>query len=295
MRIAHITDIHVLSLEGVSPLDFLSQRLLGGANLLFNRAGEYPVQIAERLVADINAQQVDHLIVSGDLTNLSLQSEFTRARQVLEGLDLGPQQVTVLPGNHDCYTLSEYLAGNFSKTFAPFLQADLRMDGAAFPFVRLRGPVAIVALDSSHPSPPMMATGHLGRSQRRRLEALLQREELADHFKLVAVHHPPRSPYASWHKRLLDGRALIQLLKRTGADLLIHGHLHRELRDQLPGPAGRRLQVVGANSSTWATSDLARRASYNIYQVEPGEGLTVTRRVLNAAGDAFAAAEALPL
>ena len=35
MRIAHITDLHALSLDGVHVWDFFNQRVFGGANLLF--------------------------------------------------------------------------------------------------------------------------------------------------------------------------------------------------------------------------------------------------------------------
>jgi hypothetical protein len=46
-------------------------------------------------------------------------------------------------------------------------------DGAAFPFCRRRGPLAIVGLTTSLPTGPFMATGRLGGEQLARLAEIL--------------------------------------------------------------------------------------------------------------------------
>lgn len=295
MRIAHITDIHVLDLDGVRARDFFNQRVLGGANLLFNRGGEYPVEVTERLMQDINARGVDHVIVSGDLANLSLPSEFERARQLLSLLEVGSADVTVVPGNHDCYTLTERIQGNFRRVFDPYLEGDLVAEGpgdrgrpAGFPFVRLRDKVAIVALSTAHVSPPLLATGSLGPRQLAAAEELLAHPEVRSRFRLVVMHHPPRGKHAKWQKRLTDGEAFIEMIGRVGAELIVHGHLHRDLRDELPGPDGSAAQIIGLNSSIWLTDDPARRASYNIYEIDDdGVFVGVERRAYDAEREAY--------
>jgi hypothetical protein len=47
-----------------------------------------------------------------------------------------------------------------------------RADGTPFPFVRRRGPLALIGVSSAVPTPPLMATGRLGRAQ---LDALDRR------------------------------------------------------------------------------------------------------------------------
>ncbi|MBW2734014.1 MAG: metallophosphoesterase [Deltaproteobacteria bacterium] len=276
MRIAHLSDIHVLSLEGERPWSFLNQRVLGGANLLFNRGGAYPVEVAEALVHDVNAQEVDHVIVSGDLTNLSLKAEFKRVAEMLGRLKGAPANVTVVPGNHDCYTLGAFLSRPFERVLAPFLESDV-VGRQAFPVLKLRGDVAVIGLSSATFAPPLLATGCVGQRQLGALEQLLERPEVRRRFRIIVVHHPPRSPYASWHKRLVDGEALMGVIERAGADLVLHGHLHRELRDELPTPTGQAL-VVGVNSGTWVTAESPRRASYNLYEVRDGVLWDVHRR-----------------
>lgn len=280
MRIAHLSDIHVLSLEGERPWSFLSQRMLGGANLLFNRGGAYPVEAAEALVEDVNAQQVDHVIVSGDLTNLSLEAEFRRVAEILGRLRGAPADVTVVPGNHDCYTLGAFLSRPFERALASFLEGDV-IGSENFPVLKLRGEVAVIGLSSATFAPPLLATGCVGQRQLQALEQLLERPEVRRRFRIIVVHHPPRSPYATWHKRLVDGEELMAVIGRAGADLLLHGHLHRELRDELPTPEGQAL-VIGVNSGTWVTAEPPRRASYNVYEIEGGVLRDVHRRGYDA-------------
>lgn len=291
MRIAHVTDLHVLSLDGAHLSEFFSQRLVGGANLLFNRRGEYPLEVTSRLMADINGRQVDHVIVSGDLTNLSLPSEFERARQLLAELELPSAEVTVVPGNHDCYTLSERIKGNFRRILSPYLEGDLKSNESSrpvgFPFVRLRGPVAIIALSTAHVSPPLMATGTLGPRQLAAVEELLGRPEVRSRFRLVVLHHPPRSRYSTYLKRLTDADAFIEMIERVGAELIVHGHLHRNLREELAGPAGP-VPLLGLNSSTWMAKDPARVAAYNIYEVDPdGRLLGIEHRRYDRSREAY--------
>ena len=86
-------------------------------------------------------------------------SEFARAAKWLDTLGK-PQDVTLTPGNHDAYV--KRVAGHAAQHWGEFMRGD---DGAPFPFVRRRGPLALVALTTSVPSGPLMATGRLGGDQ----------------------------------------------------------------------------------------------------------------------------------
>src|SRR5512140_3287059 len=101
MLVAHFSDVHALSLAGAHPLQFLSKRFAGGVNLLLKRRQRYPVRLFEAVVDDINRVRPDHVIITGDLTTLSLPGEYALARRILDRLALGPSEVSVVPGNHD--------------------------------------------------------------------------------------------------------------------------------------------------------------------------------------------------
>ncbi|MGC0718872.1 metallophosphoesterase family protein, partial [Escherichia coli] len=54
------------------------------------------------LIDDLKQHKPDHIVVTGDLTNLGLDREIEAARHWLETL-APPDQLTLIPGNHDAY------------------------------------------------------------------------------------------------------------------------------------------------------------------------------------------------
>ena len=276
--VAHITDLHLLSFEGVSPLALLNKRLTGAANLLFNRGGQFPIETARALIEDVKGQAPDHVVVSGDVSNLSLEPEFALVASVLDGLQMPPDRVTVVPGNHDCYTGSAARDESFSEGLKRYLRGDLQPGPGSFPYLKLSTDgLAVLALSSARVSAPLLAVGTLGSRQLRLAEELLMHPVCADRFRLIVLHHPPGGPHVSWGKRLTDADDLKRLLRRVGAELVVHGHLHRFVRDTLAGPFGD-IPVQGCASSTWMSpSDQERRAQYLLYEVE-GRTITGLRR-----------------
>ncbi len=89
-------------------------RLLHLSDLHFGNTDQATLWYAQ-LAADLRQQgcdQLDALVVSGDIGNLSIPEEYTAARLFLEhvmaGFGLSPRQVVIVPGNHDLnWTLSQ--------------------------------------------------------------------------------------------------------------------------------------------------------------------------------------------
>jgi 3',5'-cyclic AMP phosphodiesterase CpdA len=271
MRIAHFSDLHLLSLEGARALDFANKRWIGGLNLLANRGRHYHTAVFEALIADLGRAGVDHAICTGDVTNLAMEQEFDFARGLFDRIPLGPAGVTVIPGNHDAYVArgSAYFTGYFAAYHAcdPGWEWP---DGDAWPVVRVRGEVAIVALSTSLATPWFTAYGVVGDKQRERLRAVLVDPRLAGRFRIVAIHHPPAGKWARSRIRgLKDREAFAAVLAETGAELVLHGHEHRDLHHLLPGPGGAEIPVDGINSGTYEAGREDRRARYRIYQVGP--------------------------
>jgi 3',5'-cyclic AMP phosphodiesterase CpdA len=287
MRVAHISDLHALDLHGVSPLRFLNKRLLGGLNLLRKRAAQHPLRILDALCHDLNRQPLDHVVVTGDLSNLSFPTELMRARQSLDTLRLGPEGVSVIPGNHDVYVWEAYLLRHFERCFAPYCRSDGAPPDSAprFPFTRVRGEVAFIGCSTALPSPPPLADGWLGRRQLRAIEAELSR--LRGCFRVLLIHHPPVPYRLDLLRALRDRKALHAVLRRTGCELVLHGHEHRDLRAELPGPQGP-IPVIGVGSSTYNDPRPERRARYNIYTVETSPPrFSVEQRVFDPATGTF--------
>ena len=64
----------------------MSKRGLGYLNWLRKRRAIHRPEVLAAIVADLKAQQPDHIAVTGDLVNLSLSNEFAPARAWLDAL-----------------------------------------------------------------------------------------------------------------------------------------------------------------------------------------------------------------
>lgn len=289
LRIAHVSDTHVLSLRGVEWHKLLfNKRLTGQANLLLHRGR---VHRREYLLAVLEAAAAaaDHVVVTGDITNLALESEYEEALKLLEGV-ARTVEVTVVPGNHDIYLPSiqrerrfPHFFGRFLKTELPELALDL--PAGPYPCVKLRGPTAIIALSSGVPRPPFVAAGYLGSAQRAALARVLVHPEVAKRTPVILVHHPPvdsRNYLARLRDGLVDAAALRDTLSPLTKGLVLFGHLHVRVRCVLR-TAGGALDVICASGAALDHPDDTVRAGFNLYTVaDDGRCTAVEAHVIDA-------------
>ncbi|MFV2092825.1 MAG: metallophosphoesterase, partial [Hyphomicrobiales bacterium] len=172
-------------------------------------------------------------------------------------------------------------------------EATARWFGAAdgtFPYTRIRSGVAIIGLSSAVASPPFMAYGRLGRSQIERLSVILRRLGKENLFRVVLIHHPPISASLTRWKHLLDEKALRTVLRNHGAELVLHGHLHRRSIHYLRGPKGYT-PIVGIPSASLAPSLTRPSAAYNLCTIDRVDGewsLEIATRTIKTSGQGFA-------
>ena len=262
--LAHLSDVHLAPLPSPNPFELLSKRGLGYINWLRKRRRVHRADMLSRIVADLKARKPDHIAVTGDLVNLSLTNEFAPAYAWLSGLG-DPDNVTAVPGNHDSYVRSaETLA---LQHWADYMRGDSNEN---FPFVRRRGPITIIGLSTSLPTPPLAATGELHGNQLERLAPILEALGRENAFRVVLIHHPPTEG-AHHFRRLRDAAGMRDVLKKFGAELVLHGHHHEASLAWLPGPQ-QRVPVIGVPSASGSPDFHYDPAGYNLYEIdgEPG-------------------------
>ncbi len=266
--LAHLSDPHLAPLPRARPGELANKRLLGFLNWYRCRRKEHRREVLDSLVADLARENADHIAVTGDLVNISLDAEFAGAAAWLASLG-AVEDVTVIPGNHDAYVpAAKEQASRYWLTF-------MRGDGSnevAFPFVRRRGPAALIGLSTAIPTLPFMATGALGSGQLQRLAQLLPELEHEGLFRIVLIHHPPFRTPGKGHKRLLDAKAFRDVLAVHGAELVLHGHDHVPSLIWLKGPRAG-IPVFGVPSASSPRDCGKAPATYNLYRIEgaPGE------------------------
>jgi 3',5'-cyclic AMP phosphodiesterase CpdA len=271
--LAHLSDPHLAPLPRPRLAELAGKRALGFVNWRRKRHLIHRADVLARIVRDVTARVPDHIAVTGDLVNISLAGEYPPARGFLETLGL-PSDVTLVPGNHDVYVRGA--ARQPQTHWGAYMRGDDAAGPSAgdlkFPFMRRRGPLALIGLSSAVPTAPFMATGRLGVGQLHDLAAMLDRCGGEERFRVVLIHHPPIGKRAHHFKRLIDGKALRATLVRHGAELVIHGHDHVHSLAWLAGPHAT-IPVVGVPSaSAAAPSGEHQGAAYNLYRIEGTHG-----------------------
>src|SRR5262245_20198833 len=265
--LAHLSDPHLAPLPKPRWPELIGKRVTGYLNWQRKRRLIHRADVLARIVADLKAQAPDHVAVTGDLVNIALVAEFAPARVFLESLGT-PHDVTLVPGNHDAYVRA---AARFPRQHWGdyFSGDDAGGPAGEFPFLRRRGPLALIGLSTAVPTPPFMATGRLGAAQIARLARLL--DDCAGLFRVVLIHHPPASKPGRHFKRLVDGADFRATLQRHGAELVIHGHDHERSLIELVGPRGR-IPAVGVPSASEAPPGEHDPAGYNLYRIDGNVG-----------------------
>ncbi len=264
--LAHLSDPHLSPLPQPRWSELVGKRATGFLNWRRNRHLIHRGEVLARVVTDLQASAPDHIAVTGDLINIALADEYASARAWLEAL--GPAAaVTFVPGNHDVYVRGA--EPHCRSHWGEYMRSDdLREFG--FPFLRRRGPLALIGLSSAVPTAPFLATGRLGDEQITRLAGLLDRCRREGLFRVVLIHHPPKSSPRRHFKRLTDGAKFRAALKQYGAELVLHGHDHVHSIIHLEGPQ-RPIPALGVPSASQVSRDGHGSAGYNLCRIE-GDG-----------------------
>ena len=271
--LAHLSDLHLADPHGSRFFDFLNKRFFGYLKWRLKRKSGHHNEILTGMIQDIRNAQPDHIVVTGDLTHLGLAAEYARAKKLLESLG-SASDVTIIPGNHDAYVEGvldcrlvdwmDYMVSDGKKACDKTDTAD----NLIFPSLRVRNGVAIIGVSSAQPCSTFLAVGCVGNEQLQRLQKLLIEAGQKGLFRIVLIHHPPKSGVVSWRKRLTDAEAFQKTLQDYGAELILHGHSHHPSRTYLE-TSDSRIPVIGVPSASAASKNPKRSARYHLYQLSP--------------------------
>jgi 3',5'-cyclic AMP phosphodiesterase CpdA len=280
--VAHLSDPHLAPLPVPRLVELIGKRVTGYINWQRRRRFIHDPAVLAKIVADLKAQAPSHIAVTGDLCNIALPEEFARGRHWLDRLG-SSKDVTLVPGNHDIYVRGA--AALAQHTWDAHMCND---DGTSgFPFMRRRGPLALIGLSTAVPTAPLMATGRLGHAQLARLGELLAATANEKVFRVVLIHHPPVSE-ARRHKLLTDAADFLRVIGAHGAELVLHGHDHLHMINWLSGPNGARVPAVGVPSASAAPGMSKDAAAYNLYAIDGAPGAWTCELISRGIGSAGA-------
>ncbi len=201
-------------------------------------------QILARIVADIHEQQPDHIACTGDVAHIGLPDEFRTAespfstRWVRERRSASCRATMMPMPAPPLKPMAGLLAPWCAAWRRPARLSLVSQPRAARPH-RCQQRRADPAADGNRP--------RVGSEQIARTEALLERARDEGLIRVVLIHHPPYVGGARRGRELSDAAAFEAMLKRKGADLVLHGHNHSFSLAWRPGP-GHDVPIVGVPS-----------------------------------------------
>jgi 3',5'-cyclic AMP phosphodiesterase CpdA len=260
--LAQLTDVHLGPLPPFWPRHWNVKRAMGFINFWIKRRYFNDPTLVRALVKDLEKQTVDHIAVTGDLTNIGMPAEFIQSVEWLKEVGT-PDDVTVIPGNHDIYTPLSSDPG--VERWRPYMKARDNETAVAgvpeptssgFPFVRTFGAFALININSAVPTPPGECSGRIGKEQLERFAETSRALHQEGFVRIVLIHHPPLPEHGA-RRGLTDASAFEDVLIEAGAELVLHGHNHRAMiswRDTSTGP----VPIVGAGAAGEGVYNLCR-------------------------------------
>ncbi len=165
------------------------------------------------LAADL---EPDLVVVSGDLTQRAKPHQFLEARRSLDRIE---QPMLVVPGNHDVP-----LYRFWERFFSPYGAYKNHLAKDLEP-VYADDDMLVVGVNSAHGL--TFTEGRIGSSRLERLERQFT-EAPAGRLKVAVIHHllvaPPRF---GKQKVLTNARRTVEVLARSGVELVLSGHYHQ--------------------------------------------------------------------
>jgi len=261
-RLAHLSDPHIGPLPAPRLMELVGKRFTGYVNWHRGRRLIHDMEMLDQLFADIRASKPDHIALTGDLVNLGLPGEFPPAERFVRRLG-SPAEISIVPGNHDAYVRGSMSA--MRAAFADYMRGD-DVGEVTFPYMRIRDHVALIGVSSAIPTGPFLASGAVGPRQTKEVAAMLEASGQAGFVRVVMIHHSPLRS-ARFGRGLRDHIAFTRMLSEKGAELVLHGHDHRQAVRFLERREGPAIPVIGVASASAVPGTQSHRAAWHNFTI----------------------------
>jgi Icc protein len=267
-RIAHLSDVHTLDPE--------TRR----SNARYRFATKFvslgrpidPRSRARKLargLAAAKASGADHVVITGDLTEMGDATEFEHFARILDDARMPEDGVTLVPGNHDAYTTN----GAWRRALEGPLRRYAAASAADAGKVVDRGEIAFLPIDTTCFQSIARSSGTFTPEAARAVQARIDDTALRDKAIVLVMHHPPflhhSNALAEWFDGLRGCKHVLEMLARHPRVQILHGHMHRVV-DRIvalsQGVAGvaTRARIFGAPAVVDDDEDLPRVRLYDL-------------------------------
>ena len=247
MKFIHISDLHLYT-KGYTFVDLLyPKRFIGWLNYIFRRKCKFidsidKLNMIEEFVA---ANDVDGIVVSGDLTCLGSKGEAERAKAFIERLFKSVKYTALVPGNHDYYINKSI----YNSVFGDITNSDDFINHDLCDVVEFADNVYVIILNSVKPNPNTpVSSGKVTASQLDSLKKMINELQNGDNKIFICSHYGLRKP-DGFVDAYTHGIVNVEELEAVVDDndiSFLHGHIHHTYKYELG-----KLKCYGAGGTTF--------------------------------------------
>jgi 3',5'-cyclic AMP phosphodiesterase CpdA len=261
-RIAHLSDAHVLDPR---PSRTRSGWSMQTRFLSFGRpldaAGR--VKKLERALESAKRVGADHVVLSGDLTEVGKPGEYETLAEVLHDSQIPPERITLVPGNHDLYSWADGWRWALAGPLAAYARTSAGEPGKVVDV----GGASILPLDATFHQPVTRSAGRMDDGTLEIIERRGADAARAGRPLVVVQHHPPfvrKTSALHWLDGLIGAARMMNVLEALRNVFVLHGHLHHVI-DRALGCGNSR--IFGAT----AVVDDKDASRIRVYDVRDGQ------------------------
>jgi len=196
--------------------------------------------IVDALVADVNAADVDLVIVSGDLTQRAFGHQFRAARRMLDAFS-APS--LVVPGNHDVFPWWRLASRLFDplRRYKRIIEPDLAPNWS-------NDHVMVQGINSAFGW--TIQGGRITQVELDQIKNGFERAPAAAARVLVVHHHLAELIELGDHDMAHGAEEALETAESCGVDLILCGHLHISHVAPIARASGHRVVVATAGTCT---------------------------------------------
>ena len=268
-RIAHLSDVHTLD-----PLTRRSSARYRFATKFVSLGRPVdPRSRARKLTRGLiaaKASGADHVVITGDLTEVGDAIEFEHFANILEEAGMPDNSVTLVPGNHDAYTSAAAWQRALEGPLQRWAEASALEPGKVVD----RGDVVFLPIDTSCFQSMAKSCGTFTPEAARAVQQRIDDPALRDRSLVLVMHHPPfshtKNPFMEWIDGLRGFTHVLDMLSRHPGLQILHGHMHKvvdRIVDLGKGVAGvaDKARIFGAPAIVDDADDLPRVRLYDVH------------------------------
>ena len=228
--------------------------------------------VVDALVEEVNADPVDLVAVSGDLTQRARPSEFERAKRMMRRFDA---PVLVVPGNHDVYPWWRPIR----RVLSPLDRYRSLVSSNLTPS-QVTPNVAVLGINSAHGR--TIKGGRIGARERHAIRQFFRKQ--GDRFKVLVLHHHlTKIQTLGPHDIARQAEKTLRLAADADVHLILCGHLHISHVEPLEiVPNERRIVIASVGTATSSRGRGSNRKTnfYNRIEIRDDEFQIEERRYI---------------